>query len=154
MCGGFYAGPVTSHAPEDARAVPLRPAGREPLWRHLVGGVLRQERLAQQRTLRDVADAAQISMPYLSELERGRKEASSEVLSAAARALGLGLADLLVRGQRELGVPLPAAKPARPAREAEPAGGPDDGRARARTEHAGTGRAKAAMRRDGLCLAA
>ncbi|WSU95161.1 helix-turn-helix transcriptional regulator [Streptomyces sp. NBC_01023] len=67
-----------------------------------MGDVLRRERLAQERTLKDVADAARISMPYLSELERGRKEASSEVLAAAARALGLGLADLLALGQREL----------------------------------------------------
>ncbi|RKT09670.1 helix-turn-helix protein [Streptomyces sp. 1114.5] len=91
---------------------PLRPAGappapapepaREPLWRDLVGGVLRRERLAQERTLKDVAEAARISMPYLSELERGRKEASSEVLAAAARALGLGLGDLLSLAQDDL----------------------------------------------------
>ena len=41
-------------------------------------------------------------MPYLSEVERGRKEASSEVLAAAAQALGLGLADLLSLAQDEL----------------------------------------------------
>ncbi len=75
---------------------------REPLWRNLVGDVLRRERLAQERTLKDVADAARISMPYLSELERGRKEASSEVLAAAAQALGLGLGDLLSLAQQEL----------------------------------------------------
>jgi transcriptional regulator with XRE-family HTH domain len=67
-----------------------------------MGDVLRRERLAQKRTLKDVAEAARISMPYLSELERGRKEASSEVLAAAARALGLGLADLLALAQKEL----------------------------------------------------
>ncbi|MFD3929806.1 helix-turn-helix domain-containing protein [Streptomyces sp. NPDC058614] len=78
------------------------PASKEPLWRDLVGDVLRRERLAQERTLKDVADAARISMPYLSELERGRKEASSEVLAAAARALGLGLTDLLSLAQDEL----------------------------------------------------
>ncbi|WAZ27001.1 helix-turn-helix transcriptional regulator [Streptomyces cinnabarinus] len=72
------------------------------MWRHLVGDVLRRERLAQERTLKDVADAARISMPYLSEVERGRKEASSEVLAAAAHALGLGLGDLLSRAQGEL----------------------------------------------------
>jgi transcriptional regulator with XRE-family HTH domain len=49
-----------------------------------------------------VADAARISVPYLSELERGRKEASSEILAAAAHALGLGLADLLALSHREL----------------------------------------------------
>jgi transcriptional regulator with XRE-family HTH domain len=81
--------------------MPARPI-REPLWRHVVGEVLRRERLAQERTLKDVSDAARISMPYLSELERGRKEASSEVLAAAARALGLGLADLLALAQAEL----------------------------------------------------
>lgn len=75
---------------------------KEPLWRDLVGDVLRRERLAQERTLKDVADAARISMPYLSEVERGRKEASSEVLAAAAHALGLGLGDLLSLAQGEL----------------------------------------------------
>jgi hypothetical protein len=49
-------------------------------------------------------------MPYLSELERGRKEASSEVLAAAAHALGLGLADLLARAHSRL------VRPARPLR--------------------------------------
>ncbi len=90
--------PVTSPpAPE-----PRRPVAREPLWRDLVGDVLRRERLAQERTLKEVAEAARISMPYLSEVERGRKEASSEVLAAAAGALGLGLGDLLARAQGEL----------------------------------------------------
>jgi hypothetical protein len=105
---------VSSHAPNQARVIPLRPtaaapattapapATREPLWRHVVGDVLRRERRAQERTLKDVADKARISMPYLSELERGRKEASSEVLAAAGRALGLGLADLLALAQDEL----------------------------------------------------
>jgi transcriptional regulator with XRE-family HTH domain len=79
------------------------PDDREPLWRHVIGDVLRRERLAQGRTLKDVSDDARISMPYLSEIERGRKEASSEVLAAAARALGLGLADLLALAQDELG---------------------------------------------------
>lgn len=78
------------------------PAVKEPLWRHIVGDVLRRERLAQERRLRDVADEARISMPYLSEIERGRKEASSEVLAAAAHALGLSLADLLALAQAEL----------------------------------------------------
>ncbi|MFI6284802.1 helix-turn-helix domain-containing protein [Streptomyces sp. NPDC051018] len=85
----------------------MSPAGTErpdaePLWRNVVGGVLRRERLAQGRTLKDVADEARISMPYLSEIERGRKEASSEVLAAAARALGLRLADLLTLARDDL----------------------------------------------------
>ncbi|MFE4517887.1 helix-turn-helix domain-containing protein [Kitasatospora sp. NPDC056783] len=100
---------MSTHAPGEARVVPLpakasqqRPAAREPLWRDVVGAVLRRERLAQERTLKDVAEAARISVPYLSELERGRKEASSEVLAAAARALGLGLAGLLSLAQADL----------------------------------------------------
>ncbi|KPI13427.1 helix-turn-helix domain protein [Actinobacteria bacterium OK074] len=83
-------------------AAPAASAVREPLWRDLVGDALRRERLAQERTLKDVAEAARISMPYLSELERGRKEASSEILAAAAQALGLRLGDLLSLAQDEL----------------------------------------------------
>ncbi|MBT2365014.1 helix-turn-helix transcriptional regulator [Streptomyces sp. ISL-10] len=98
---------MSSHTPNRARVIPLRPrpqapAPKEPLWRHVVGDALRRERLAQERTLKDVAEAARISMPYLSELERGRKEASSEVLAAAAKALGLTLAELLTLTQSEL----------------------------------------------------
>lgn len=110
---------MTNQLPNEARVIPLRPHGarppgapprqapptpaaKEPLWRDLVGDVLRRERLAQERTLKDVADEARISMPYLSEVERGRKEASSEVLAAASHALGLGLGDLLTRAQGEL----------------------------------------------------
>jgi transcriptional regulator with XRE-family HTH domain len=95
---------VSSHAPNQARVIPLRPAAerREPLWRDIVGDVLRRERLAQERTLKDVADEARISVPYLSEVERGRKEASSEVVAAAAHALGLGMMDLLTLAQEEL----------------------------------------------------
>ncbi|MGW7067655.1 helix-turn-helix domain-containing protein [Streptomyces sp. NPDC054855] len=89
-------------APAPVRTTPVTPAAKEPLWRDVVGDVLRRERLAQERTLKDVAEAARISMPYLSEVERGRKEASSEVLAAGARALGLSLADLLSLAQTEL----------------------------------------------------
>jgi transcriptional regulator with XRE-family HTH domain len=70
--------------------------------RDVVGDVLRRERLTQERTLKDVAEAARISVPYLSEVERGRKEASSEVLAAAARSLGLGLADVLSLAHEDL----------------------------------------------------
>ncbi|MER7966384.1 helix-turn-helix domain-containing protein [Streptomyces sp. WAC8370] len=147
---------MTSHVPNEARVIALRPQAarpetrpaaarpaappvppdrrpptvREPLWRDLVGDVLRRERLAQERTLKEVAEAARISMPYLSEVERGRKEASSEVLAAAAGALGLGLADLLTRAQGEL--------------------------VRLTSRHTGAGRgtSTAGGRFDGMCLAA
>ncbi|WP_225833667.1 helix-turn-helix domain-containing protein [Streptomyces sp. NK08204] len=89
----------------EARVIPLRPdtpVAKEPLWRDLVGDVLRRERQAQERTLKEVAEAARISLPYLSEVERGRKEASSEILAAAAHALGLDLGGLLSRVHSEL----------------------------------------------------
>ena len=73
----------------------------EPLLRHVVGGILRAERTEQARTLLDVALAAQVSTAYLSEVERGRTEASSEVLAAICRALGLRVVDLLARSQDE-----------------------------------------------------
>lgn len=72
-----------------------QPAQPGPLLRTMVGGVLRRTRLSQRRTLADVAAAARISMQYLSELERGRKEASSEILAALCGALHLDLYDLL-----------------------------------------------------------
>ncbi|WP_370666425.1 helix-turn-helix domain-containing protein [Streptomyces sp. IBSBF 2507] len=145
---------MTSHVPNEARVIPLRPRAerpearptaprptaspvpperrpptvREPLWRDLVGDVLRRERLEQERTLKEVAESARISMPYLSEVERGRKEASSEVLAAAAGALGLGLGDLLARAQGEL--------------------------VRLTSRHTGAGRGTPGTRFDGMCLAA
>lgn len=97
---GRLPGPVRRVA--EPSPAPVRKPAREPLWRHVVGDVLRRERLDQGLRLKDVAEAARISMPYLSEIERGRKEASSEILAAAARALGLGLADLLGLAQADL----------------------------------------------------
>ncbi|SBT51442.1 helix-turn-helix domain-containing protein [Micromonospora auratinigra] len=72
------------------------------LLRRVIGGVLRRVRLRQGRTLREVALAAGVSLPYLSEVERGRKEASSEVLAAICRALGIHLSDLLEEARDEL----------------------------------------------------
>lgn len=66
-----------------------------PLLRTALGEALRRIRLEQSRTLADVARAAGVSMPYLSELERGRKEGSSEVLAAICDALRVELSDLL-----------------------------------------------------------
>jgi XRE family transcriptional regulator, stress-response regulator len=62
--------------------------------REAVGEALRRRRQAQGRTLREVAEAAGVSLTYLSEVERGRKEASSEVLEAVCAALRFGLAEL------------------------------------------------------------
>lgn len=140
---------MSIRATNQADVTPLRPLPtaaapglpREPLWRDLVGEVLRRERRAQGRTLKEVSEAARISMAYLSEVERGRKEASSEVLAAAAQALGLSLADVLALAGERL-VSLTAVRsrarssgaagghrsvrttdPARPAGPANPMGG-------------------------------
>ncbi len=74
----------------------------EPLWREAVGRELRIERQRQERTLADVASTAGVSTQYLSEVERGRKEPSSEILGAVAGALGLRLVDLSARLTRSL----------------------------------------------------
>jgi transcriptional regulator with XRE-family HTH domain len=84
----------------------IGPGGRRrrarPLLRTLVGQVLRRNRLGQRRTLADVARDARVSVPYLSEVERGRKEASSEVLAAVCDALRIELSDLLAEVGRDL----------------------------------------------------
>ena len=61
------------------------------LARELLGEVLRTERMRQGRTLREVSLAARVSLGYLSEVERGQKEASSELLHSISQALGLSL---------------------------------------------------------------
>ena len=81
-----------------------RPDGAEPepLWREALGHELREERHRQERTLADVAEQSGVSTQYLSEVERGRKEPSSEILGAVAGALGLRLVDLTARITRTL----------------------------------------------------
>ena len=98
------------------------------LLRTQLGNSLRSHRLSQRRTLRDVSGAARVSLGYLSEVERGQKEASSELLASICEALELELADLLAEvsdGMRSAGegratpsrteetpvAPVPAAEP-------------------------------------------
>jgi len=68
----------------------------EPLWRHLLGRRLRELRLAHGEKLSETAARAGISPQYLSEIERGLKEPSSEMIAAISGALGLRLLDLTV----------------------------------------------------------
>lgn len=65
------------------------------LMRQVIGEELRRRRTEQSRTLRDVSRDAQVSLGYLSELERGQKEASSELLAAVCSALDTPLSSLL-----------------------------------------------------------
>ena len=77
------------------------------LLREVIGDVLRRARTSQGRTLREVSDSARVSLGYLSEVERGHKEASSELLAAICDALDISLSELLAAvstqlAQREL----------------------------------------------------
>ncbi len=64
--------------------------------RHVVGETLRAVRLRQRRTLREVSAAARVSLGYLSEIERGHKEPSSELLAAICDALDVPLSEVFM----------------------------------------------------------
>jgi transcriptional regulator with XRE-family HTH domain len=66
------------------------------LVREVIGDVLRLVRTSQGRTLREVSDSARVSLGYLSEVERGRKEPSSELLNAICDALEVPLSEVLI----------------------------------------------------------
>jgi len=72
------------------------PARPERLWRQLVGEELREVRQTRGATLREVAGKARVSPQYLSEIERGSKEPSSEILAAIGTSLDLSLLDLTI----------------------------------------------------------
>jgi len=95
------------------------PRTPEPLWRDLLGAELRRRRHERGDTLAETADAAGVSPQYLSEMERGLKEPSSEMIAAVAGALDLSLRELtsaVAEGLRPTAA-LPAA-PQRPAGQA------------------------------------
>lgn len=69
--------------------------GRMPVLRNEIGDVLRDARLAQGKTLRDVSSGARVSLGYLSEVERGQKEASSELLASISDALEVPMSAIL-----------------------------------------------------------
>ena len=73
----------------------LARGGAVVLLRKVIGDALRARRLAQHRTLREVSTAANVSLGYLSEIERGHKEASSELLGSICDALGARLSEML-----------------------------------------------------------
>ncbi len=66
------------------------------LLRSHIGSALRTSRISQGRTLRDVAKSARVSLGYLSEVERGQKEASSELLNSICSALQISLGEVLL----------------------------------------------------------
>jgi transcriptional regulator with XRE-family HTH domain len=81
---------------------PVREELAMALLREAVGHTLRGARTSQSRTLRDVAREARVSLGYLSEVERGQKEASSELLNAICDALGLTLSSVMSGVTHEL----------------------------------------------------
>lgn len=92
------------------------------LLRRLLGDVLRRQRQRQGRTLREVSSSARVSLGYLSEVERGQKEASSELLSAICDALDVRMSELMREVSDELSLAelaaasetVPAPAPVRP----------------------------------------
>ena len=92
--------PATDEVEQASRADRVDEAS--PRLREVIGDVLRDERQQQERTLRDIAEEAAVSLPYLSEIERGRKDVSSDVLAAVCDALHVPLADVLERSADRL----------------------------------------------------
>ncbi|MGW7365869.1 helix-turn-helix domain-containing protein [Streptomyces sp. NPDC054841] len=90
------------------------------LLRRLLGDVLRRQRQRQGRTLREVSSSARVSLGYLSEVERGQKEASSELLSAICDALDVRMSELM----REVSDELSLAELAESAAASEPVSAP------------------------------
>lgn len=90
-----------SQEDSDAKPVVATPAGRvepqvkEVSLREAIGHVLRDLRLRDHKTLREVSEKAGVSLGYLSEVERGQKEASSELLGSISEALGVSTAQML-----------------------------------------------------------
>ena len=73
------------------------------LLRHAIGSVLRRIRTERGTTLRELSASSRVSVPYLSEIERGRKEASSEILAALCRVLDMTEGELLTQVAAEFG---------------------------------------------------
>lgn len=84
------------------------------LMREAIGGTLRRARTARRRTLREVSRRARVSLGYLSEVERGRKEPSSELLASICEALDISLPDLLTEAADTIAEAMAAARPRGP----------------------------------------
>jgi transcriptional regulator with XRE-family HTH domain len=87
---------------EISRLFPAGGQALEPLWREVLGSRLRALRTERDETLAQTAERAGISPQYLSEVERGRKEPSSEMIAALAGALDVSVAELMAGAAEEL----------------------------------------------------
>jgi transcriptional regulator with XRE-family HTH domain len=126
------------------------------LLRRVIGDALRARRQGQHRTLREISHAANVSLGYLSEIERGQKEASSELLAAICEALGSRLSEVLREASDHLAKVERAERPLveTPLTEAplpaEPAFGPLEPASAEKAPHTvSDGQVSVAIRRDG-----
>ncbi len=94
------------------------------LLRRLLGDVLRERRREQGRTLREVSSSARVSLGYLSEVERGQKEASSELLGSICEALDVPMSELLREVSDNLALAEAVSSVETPFAPAAPATGP------------------------------
>ncbi|MFD0688038.1 helix-turn-helix domain-containing protein [Actinomadura fibrosa] len=102
----------TPHEPRRTPDAPRRPA--EPLWRDALGQCLRNLRRERGEKLAETAGRAGVSPQYLSEMERGVKEPSSEMIAAVAGALGVTLGELTLEVASTLRAAPAGAAPAAP----------------------------------------
>jgi len=101
--------PVPAATPRESLDEP--DTAPEPLWREALGDRLRHRRHARGETLTETATRAGLSPQYLSEVERGIKEPSSEMIAAMAGALGVTLFELTLEVAKDLSVVRPAPVP-------------------------------------------
>ncbi|QFQ02516.1 Transcriptional regulator ClgR [Corynebacterium urogenitale] len=90
-------------------AAPSMPA-EEPLLREALGATLKEFRSQSGFTLRELAQIASVSPGYLSELERGRKEVSSELLASVCHAMGVSVADVILEAASMMALDVAAAE--------------------------------------------
>lgn len=99
-----------THDVHDVARNPVAPAVAEPLLREALGTTLRSFREDARRTLRDLAVTANVSPGYLSELERGRKEVSSELLASICHALGVTVSTVILEAAEMMAFDVAAAE--------------------------------------------
>lgn len=85
-------------------------SGKEPLLREALGATLKEFRSQSGFTLRELAQVASVSPGYLSELERGRKEVSSELLASVCHAMGVSVASVILEAASMMALDAAAAE--------------------------------------------
>ncbi len=102
IISGAELGTLPSAQPSQANVSNTKYGKNMNILRQVIGGELRRRRLEQSRTLREVSAAAQVSLGYLSEVERGQKEPSSELLNSICQALDTPLSQLMAAVAMEI----------------------------------------------------